>query len=115
PNHSFEEPAECWPFSGFYTPEAGPTGWFSGGHSPDYFQSSCGYATDPSAPLNHLGFQYAQDGGDYAGVVTYTHPIPWREYVVIELIEPLESGQSYQGSFYANPAWGGTAQFPLAR
>jgi hypothetical protein len=113
-NHSFEAPIECWPFSGFYTLEAGPTGWFSGGTSPDYFQSSCGYATDPSAPLNHLGFQYAQDGGDYVGVITYFHPVPWREYVVIELIEPLVLGQSYHGSFYANAAWGGTAEYPLA-
>ena len=115
PNHSFEEPAECWPFSGFYTPEEGPLGWFSGGHSPDYFQSNCGYATDPSAPLNNLGFQYAQDGGDYVGVATYSHPVPWREYVVIELIEPLVIGQTYFGSFYANPAWGGNLANPNAR
>ena len=113
-NHSFEQPAECWPFSGFYTSEEGPAGWFSGGHSPDYFQSNCGYGNDNSAPLNHLGFQYAQDGGDYVGVITYFHPIPWREYVVIELIEPLVIGQTYYGSFYANAAWGGTAEYPLA-
>ena len=114
PNHSFEQPAECWPFSGFYTQEEGPAGWFSGGTSPDYFQGSCGYATDPSAPLNHAGFQYAQDGGDYVGVITYFHPVPWREYVVIELIEPLVIGQTYHGSFYANAAWGGTSEHPLA-
>lgn len=110
PNHSFETPVECWPFSGFNTPEEGPVGWFGGGHSPDYFQSSCAYGTAPSAPLNHLGFQYAQDGSDYAGVVTFQHPVPWREYAIIELIEPLVAGQTYYGSFYANPGWGGTTQ-----
>ena len=116
PNPSFEQADTCWPFSGFYYPHEGPDGWYSGGHSPDYFQGPdcAAYGSDYSAPLNHLGFQYAQDGVCHAGVITYDHPIPWREYLVVELIEPLVLGTTYYASFYANAAWGGTATYPYA-
>lgn len=117
PNPSFEQADTCWPVSGFFYPHEGPDHWFSGGHSPDYFQgpACAAYGSDISAPLNHLGFQYAQEGVCYTGVVTYDHPVPWREYVVIELIEPLVVGTTYFTSFYANAAWGGTAIYPYAR
>lgn len=116
PNPSFEQADTCWPFSGFYYPHEGPDHWFSGGHSPDYFQGPdcAAYGSDMSAPLNHLGFQYAQDGMCYVGVGTYNHPVPWREYVVVELMEPLMVGETYYASFYANAAWGGTAIPPYA-
>lgn len=117
PNPSFEQADTCWQLSGFFYPHEGPDEWFSGGHSPDYFQgpACAAYGSDISAPLNHLGFQYAQDGQCYAGVVTYSHPVPWREYLVIELSEPLVVGTTYFASFYANAAWGGTALYPIAR
>lgn len=117
PNHSFEEADTCWPYSGFYYPHEGPDHWFSGGHSPDYFQgpNCAAYGSDISAPLNHLGFQYAQHGVAYTGVVTYQHPDPWREFLVVQLEVPLVEGETYFASFYANAAWGGTAPFPIAR
>jgi len=117
PNPSFEQADTCWPFSGFRYPYDGPDGWFSGGHSPDYFQGPvCAeYGNDVSAPLNHLGFQYPQDGVCYVGVITYNDPVPWREYAVVELIEPLVVGETYYASFYANAAWGGTSTYPIAR
>lgn len=116
PNHSFEEAQSCYPFSGFYYPDEGPLGWFSGGHSPDYFQGPdcAGYGNDRSASLNHMGFQYPFDGVCYAGVVSYYFMPPGREYLVIQLLEPLEIGQTYYASFRANAAWGGTAQVPYA-
>lgn len=116
PNPSFEEADSCWQFSGFRYPHDGPDGWYSGGHSPDYFQGPdcAAYGSDVSAPLNHLGFQYAQDGVCYVGIGTYSLPVPWREYVVVELIEPLVEGETYYASFYANAAWGGTATNPYA-
>lgn len=110
PNHSFEEAQSCYPFSGFYYPDEGPLGWFSAGHSPDYFQGPdcAGYGNDRSASLNHMGFQYPFDGVCYAGVVTYQAlPAPWREYLVIQLGETLEVGRTYYASFRANAAWGG--------
>jgi hypothetical protein len=117
PNPSFEQADTCWPFSGFRYPYDGPDGWFSGGHSPDYFQGPdcAAYGSNVSAPLNNAGFQYPQDGVCYVGVVTYQHPVPWREYAVVELIEPLVIGETYYASFYANAAWGGTETYPIAR
>lgn len=117
PNHSFEEAQSCYPFSGFYYPDEGPLGWFSGGHSPDYFQgpACAGYGNDRSASLNHMGFQYPFDGVCYAGVVSYYYLPPGREYLVIQLAETLEVGQTYYASFRANAAWGGAAIYPIAR
>lgn len=114
PNPSFEEADTCWPYSGFYLPDEGPLAWFSGGFSPDYFQACGGYGAAYSAPLNYVGYQYPQDGEDYAGILTYVvEPWPHREYLMVQMSSPLDVGQTYYVSFYANVAWGGTEPYPV--
>lgn len=113
PNHSFEQADTCWHFSGFFYPQDGPLDWFSGGETPDYFQACGGYGAPYSQPLNYVGFQYPQDGDDYAGIVTYaTSPYPTREFLMVDLNTSLTVGQTYYVSFYANVAWNSNTQYP---
>ena len=113
PNGSFEESDTCWPYTGFYYPGDGPADWFSGGFTPDYFQDCMGSGADNGVPLNYVGYQYPQDGEDYAGILTYVvEPWPHREYLMVQLSSPLDVGETYYASFYASVAWGGTATVP---
>jgi len=115
PNHSFEERDDCWQFSGFYYPEDGPLGWFSGGESPDYFQACGSFGDAYSQPLNYVGFQHPQDGEDYVGIVTYAiSPYETREFLMVQLNTQLTIGQTYYASFFANVAWDGTEPYPVA-
>ena len=109
PNHSFEIPDSCPGTHTFLALGEGPLGWFSGGATPDYFQSCVPPPNEASVPLHDYAFQYPQDGENYIGLVTYE----WnsggiREYAMVQLTEPLVLGQTYTVSFYANAAWNGT-------
>ena len=103
PNPSFEEYEECpWGAAGIY--EGFSTGWKSWGWSPDYFNSCSdnigGYM---GVPFNFFGFQNAISGNAYAGLVTYDNlDSNIREYIAIELNQPLIIGQTYHVFFYAS-------------
>ncbi len=109
PNPSFEEADTCLGLLGFYN---GPQYWFSGGGTPDYFQSCVPYGTANSVPQSVYAFQYPQDGDAYVGMVTFQMPQGQREYPMVQLTTPLEEGLTYYVSFYANPAWNGILQNP---
>jgi hypothetical protein len=109
PNHSFEVPDSCPATHTFLTPEEGPLHWFSGGGTPDYYQSCVPSPNEAAVPQNDFAFQYPQDGENYIGLVTYeVNSGGIREYAMVELIEPMQPGQTYTVSFYANAAWNGT-------
>lgn len=109
PNPSFEIPDSCPGTHTFLTPDEGPLYWFSGGGTPDYFQSCVPPPNEASVPLHDYAFQYPQDGENYIGLVTYeVNSGGLREYAMVELTEPLQPGQTYTVSFYANAAWNGT-------
>ena len=84
-------------------------GWHSWGWSPDYFHPCSddieGFAGVPS---NAFGYQFPISGEAYAGLATYEDFTPQaREYIAIELSEPLTIGQSYYVFFHASLYDGG--------
>ncbi len=109
PNHSFEVPDSCPGTHTFLALGEGPLQWFSGGGTPDYFQSCVPPPNEASVPLHDYAYQYPQDGENYIGMATYE--ANWggeREYVMVQLTTPLVPGQIYTVSFNANAAWNGT-------
>jgi len=114
PNHSFEVPDSCPGTHSFLTPGEGPLYWFSGGGTPDYYQSCVPPPNDASVPQGALAFQFPQDGENFIGLVTYEANIGgYREYAMVQLTTPMVQGQTYTVSFFANAAWNGTnAMYP---
>lgn len=103
PNHSFEDTVSCPPGAGA-SPLDFCANWFNPTMaSPDYFNTCNG-----GVPFNDWGYQNAQDGFAYAGFCTYGggnnyEGIPeYREYLEIELNEPLEPGLKYYWCMYVN-------------
>ena len=74
--------------------------------TPDYF-NNCSNGLGNSNPF---GFQEPMTGNGYLGAVTFTIGLEnAREYFGIQLIEPLEIGQTYYISFHASLAYEPTA------
>lgn len=57
-------------------------------------------------PTNNVGYQYAHSGDGYAGIYTYGGPTETngREYLQVQLIEPIQAGVKYRVSFWASLA-----------
>ncbi|MBU1718948.1 MAG: T9SS type A sorting domain-containing protein [Bacteroidetes bacterium] len=91
PNPSFEEYTEC-PDGQCQIMRA--TGWMSFGYTPDYCNSCCIFNSF-STPNNAFGFQVPADGSAYAVFGCYSETSNIREYIGIELIEPLAVGVKY--------------------
>lgn len=110
PNHSFEEYEVC-PYTIGFQEGDRPLHWYSWLESPDYFHACAGSLQDidtlASVPQNGWGFQYAWDGDAYVGLYAFYTTDEYREYIGVELLEPLEIGETYQISFRMNLAWGG--------
>lgn len=108
PNPSLELNDSC-PQSCCFTVGNQPLFWKSWYASPDYFHACA--AVDPfssvSVPLNGPGFQHAQEGEAYAGLVAYSEFNNYREYIGAPLLEPLEVGHRYLVSYWTNLAYGG--------
>jgi len=106
PNPSFEQYTQC--------PDALDEmsycqGWSSYGNSPDYFNLCAPVGI--SVPNSCFGFQYAHIGIAMAGLTTYRWPGSpngpnYREFVGVQLINPLLIGQKYYMSFFTNFAYG---------
>lgn len=97
PNHSFEDTVYC-PIS-TAQPDAVAVWYNPTSASPDYY-NACS-TTGGGVPENDWGFQYAQDGHAYIGIVTYANtPNIYREYMQVKLIAPLEKDQSYCWSMW---------------
>lgn len=78
--------------------------WTSLRGSPDYFHSCC--ELPQLCWNNSLGYQQPQTGEGYMGAVTYFGNLPGtREYLGVQLLEPLEIGESYFISFHASMAY----------
>ncbi len=110
PNPSFEDTLQC-PNGGGEIDYA--IGWSSYGHTPDYFNScDTGFENIPS---NYAGFQYAHFGNGYAGLICYYTPVSnLREYIGIQLSQPLNVGQTYFASFYVSMAFKHSVRFGIA-
>ena len=101
PNPSFEDTVNC--PDGIGGIEIA-TGWFNSGGSPDYFNScaNTGYLAY-GVPYNYVGHQVAYDGNGYAGIVAWAS-FSQREFIGIELLQPLVSGNKYFASTYISRA-----------
>ena len=111
PNESFEErdstivigqPVPCPNESGEISLV---TEWVSAGGSIDYFHS-CAVGSeypDYGVPTNLFGSQQAYDGEAYVlfGAIADNH-LNWREWIEVQLKEPLKKDEVYELSFYVN-------------
>lgn len=80
--------------------------WFTPSNqgSPDYYHE-CNSPISYGVPQNSLGFQYAQTGVAYAGILTYYEPSnSIREYIEVQLTEPLIANVRYYWSFSVSKA-----------
>ncbi|HLG33257.1 MAG TPA: T9SS type A sorting domain-containing protein [Bacteroidia bacterium] len=99
PNPSFEDTVAC-PTSADQINRA--AGWSSYRGTPDYFHS-CNNGNF-GVPSNYWGFQFARTGIAYAGFATFLSTAEFREYIGIQLTQPLTIGQQYFVSFFVS--WG---------
>ena len=112
PNPSFEETDTCLAGLAFDS-EFGLHDWFSAYLTPDHLQS-CLNGSFSGLPMNTFTFQEPLDGSSCVGIFSYFQNglDEQREWVMVQLTEPLVAGQTYYASFYANAGFGGNAQYP---
>lgn len=97
-NPSFEDNSAC-------TSSIGDLNvWSSYRGSPDYFNSCNTYTDYYSVPSNGVGYQSAQEGQAYLGLVAYSTGGEAREYIGSMLSQSLVIGQTYYVTFYASLA-----------
>lgn len=103
PNGSFEELGACDPYGTIQN----ATGWFSPNKtSPDLF-NSCAEMNQlyVGVPGNLFGYQPAQDGNGYVGIVAYSFSggeVSYHEYIGTRLPQPLREHALYHVSFYVS-------------
>jgi len=101
PDGSAENVAEC--PSSLGNIDVYTSSWQSFRGSPDYWHSC---SQNPLLGWNNsLGFQEPRTGEGYLGLLTYSKNLPnAREYLGVELTEPLIIGQEYFLTFYVSRA-----------
>lgn len=111
PNYSFEDYNTC-PFSisGFtFDADTYINDWYAGsGGTPDYYNACAGVGSWVNVPDNLFSlFQPARTGDAYGGFWTDLYDnntFVYREYVQIQLTEPLVAGTCYYVEFWSAPA-----------
>jgi len=92
PNPSFEEYINC-PTS--FAQIDSTMYWSSFGATPEYY-NSCSMSAFADVPQNYCGFQVPSSGDAYIGLVTYAGWLEnFREFVGVQLIQPLQVGVEY--------------------
>lgn len=97
PNPSFEDTVYCpigtndfQALSNWYNPT---------GSSPDYYNACAN--NGGGVPLNDWGFQYAEEGNAYVGIIPFWNELEnYREYIQVELKTKLQKGKQYCWSFW---------------
>ncbi len=98
PNASFESNSSC-PAS-FTSAFSSVNTWINCGNTPDYF-NPC--SSTFGVPSNYFGVQLAYADSAYAGIGVYSPSInDFREYIGVQLTQPLVAGQSYNLSFFVS-------------
>lgn len=95
PNPSFEDYSSC-PNNLGESFKA--NNWNSYLGSADYF-NVCASVTSAQIPRNEFGFQYANSGNAYGGIITYYNSDFYREVLGTKLQNQLTIGQKYFFSF----------------
>ncbi len=85
--------------------------WFAGmtdftgnlSSSTDYY-NSCNNSINGffGVPNILFGNQFAKTGNAYAGFIFWEQEVPYREYLEVKLIQPLDSGKKYCVEFWVN-------------
>jgi len=101
PNHNFSQYEKC-PDDRGQIFLASP--WYSPNGRTTDFIHECGERGNTGIPRNRWGFQRPAAGTGYAGIRTWlaqegSVPRNYREYLAVELIEPLQAGRIYFVSF----------------
>jgi len=94
PNNSFEFLNSC-PTNGAFT---ATENWFSANGGSPYLIEDCSGFQETDTIKNKYGTQAASTGKIYAGIIAY-HENESREYLGIELKEPLKAGNLYCVSY----------------
>jgi hypothetical protein len=107
PNPSFEDTIFC-----PWAENQMPSQWLCFGNSPDYYHACSSTLNVPNTPT---GFHNSHSGVAMTGVFTYVGPTSpdwpyYREYIGVQLIDPITIGQKYYMSFFLNfgsylPGW----------
>lgn len=98
PNPGFESNSGC-PAS-FTNAFSSVNTWVNSGNTPDYFHPC---SASLGVPTNYFGTQPAHGDSAYAGVGVYASSIPdFREYISVQLAQPLLTGHSYHLSFFVS-------------
>lgn len=71
------------------------------GASPDFLHE-CSSDPDVDVPNNVFGTQSAYSGRAYAGFYAYSSNSEYREYIMVELTEPLVQGECYRFSMFVS-------------
>ncbi len=98
PNPSFESNSGC-PAS-FTNAFSVVNTWVNSGNTPDYFHPC---SASFGVPTNYFGAQPAHSDSAYAGIGVYASSITnFREYISVQLTQPLVTGHSYHLSFFVS-------------
>jgi len=101
PNGSFEELIHCPVGADIYQAK----GWFSPtSGTPDLYNSCANLQSNLSVPSNGMGFQYAENGVGYAGIVSFGQGSNYREYLAIKLKHNLVVNHIYEVKYYVSLA-----------
>jgi hypothetical protein len=81
-------------------------GWSSYSYTPDYYNACVTpdtFGRGCSMPINFGGYQNARTGNGYTALATFAvFGVDAREYIGIQLVQPLVVGVKYYGSFYVS-------------
>lgn len=100
PNYSFEDTLQC---PNHLNQLACAVGWYKPTvGSSDYFNTCSNSLV--GVPSNFNGWEYAQNGLAYVGIITCIKKSNIREYVQTQMIDTLVAGSQYSVSFYVSLA-----------
>ena len=97
PNPSFEQFSAC---PSHWDQIELATGWLTFRGTPDLYHT-CSTTDTVEVPLNYAGYQWPVEGDAYAGIYCYSghnatpDTLNYREFLGVELTEPLEVGSIY--------------------
>lgn len=97
PNHSFENFNYCPEYINDY---GAMQNWFRTNPTSYDIFAACADGQEQGAPHGYQGYQPAQDGGSYIGLVTKYFGQEYREYISIKLAQRLMANHTYCVSFY---------------
>lgn len=86
--------------------------WISPNYeTPDYYNACQNDGGNYSVPSNQFGYQFAQEGQAYIGIIIYSDNKVFypngelREYIQAKLLDTFESGALYRSRFYISPSF----------